>query len=262
MKVFMLEHGQPQSDSAQEVFRDRTVEQFMEDLVRHYTVAASRVLTSTPVVPVATSGDLEKVATRFLGKTPFYQYYTDFLALYDAISFSHPLFARLLLPPTSMRYAIDYRKLLWSDYAHVPKTILTPIDQAICQDIGEYLWPIESNAQMIGYYLRSLLKDALQGFVHLVALHHVASNVWQDIHDDEGWNEDRASKLLAAVVEQGSTDVVRQVVRYQQRMTREYLVQPRCFDAVGEEVKVRRLRCLDQWGGQALVERLRRVFDE
>jgi RNA polymerase II-associated protein 1 len=260
MKVFMLEHGQPQNDSAEEVFRDRTVEQFMHDLLQPYTVAASPTPPAMPVVPAATIGDLEEVATRFLGKTPFYQYYTDFLALYDAISFSHPLFARLLLPPTSMRYAVDYRKHLWNDYAHLLKTIRTPVDQVLCQDIGEYLWPIESDAQMIGHYLRSLLKDGLQGFIHLVALHHIASNIWQDIHQDAGWNEERASKLLAAVVDQGSANVVKQVVRYQQRMAGGCLLQPVCFDPVGEEVKVLRLRCLDRWGGQALVKKLDGLF--
>lgn len=262
MKVFMLEHGQPQNDSAEEVFRDRTVAQLMDDLLQPYTVAPSRASPAMLVVPAATASDLEEVATRFLGKTPFYQYYTDFLALYDAISFSHPLFARLLLIPTSMRYPIDYRKHLWNDYAHLLKTIRIPVDRVICQDIREYLWPTESDAQMIGHYLRSLLKDALQGFLHLVALHHVASNIWQDIYHDVGWNEDRGSKLLAAVMDQGSPDVVRQVVRYQQRMTGECLLQPRCFDAVGEEVKELRLRCLGQWGGQVLVERLNGLFDE
>jgi RNA polymerase II-associated protein 1 len=262
MKVFMLENGQPQNDSAEEVFRDRTVGQFMDDLLQPYTVAASRAPPAMPVVPAATTGDLEEVATRFLSKTPFYQYYTDFLALYDAISFSHPLFARLILPPTSMRYAADYRKHLWNDYAHLLKTIRTPVDQVLCQDIREYLWPVESDAQMIGHYLRSLLKDALQGIVHLVALHHVASNIWQDIHYDAGWNEDRASKLLAAVVDQGSISVIKQVVRYQQRKTRDCLLQPSCFDSVGEEVKVLRLRGLDRWGGQVLVKRLDGLFDE
>ena len=260
MKVFMLEHGQP--DSTEEVFRDRTVAQFMDDLLQPYTVAASHVSPAMTIVHAAATSNLEEAASQFLGKTPFYQYYTDFVALYDAISFSHPLFARLLLPPTSMRYAIDYRKHLWNDYAQLLKTIGTPIDQVVCQDIGEYLWPVESDAQMIGHYLRSLLKDALQGFVYLVALHHVASNIWQDINPDASWNEDRASKLLAAVVEQGNTDVVRQAVRYQQSTIGECLLQPHCFDTVGKEVKVLRLQCLYRWGGQVLVERLKGLLDE
>jgi len=95
-----------------------------------------------------------------------------------------------------------------------------------------------------------------------VALHHVASNIWQDIHHDARWNNERASKLLAAVVDQGNLDVVRQVVRYQQRMIGECLFQPRCFDAVGEEVKSLRLQCLDLWGGRELVKRLEGLFDE
>jgi RNA polymerase II-associated protein 1 len=52
----------------------------------------------TVPVPSTSQEDLEKVAARFLSASvAFYQFYTDFVALYDAISFSHSLFGRLLL---------------------------------------------------------------------------------------------------------------------------------------------------------------------
>jgi hypothetical protein len=90
MKVFVLEHGQTQNDSADEVFRDSVVSQFMGDLLAPYIYA---VTSSSPALPLNEHEDLEKAAARFLGaSTPFYQYYMDFVALYDTMSFSHPLF--------------------------------------------------------------------------------------------------------------------------------------------------------------------------
>ncbi|GLB38569.1 putative RPAP1-like, C-terminal [Lyophyllum shimeji] len=248
MKVFMLEHGQPQTDSTEEVYRDRLVGQLMDALLQPYTAFATPVGPgTTPVVPSAAQENLEQVAARFLGKTPFYQYYTDFVGLYDAVSFSHPLFARLLLPPTSMRYPLDYRKYLWNDFGHIMKTIRTPVDQVICEDIREYLWPLEKDAQMLGSYLRALLKDHLQGFVHLVALHHVAGNIWPDLHGPE-WGEDRASKLLKAVVNQGGHDVVKEVVLYRQHKTGATLLPPLCFGDLADHVKTARLKCITGWG--------------
>ncbi|KAG6902415.1 hypothetical protein C0995_000341 [Termitomyces sp. Mi166 len=259
MKVFMLEHGQTQTtDSTEEVFRDQIVGQFMGDVLRPYTVSAALSRSSSgPVIPTPAHPNLEQVATNFLGATPFYQYYTDFLALYDAISFSHPLFASLLLPPTSMRYPFDYRKHLWNDFGHILKTVRTPIDQVICEDLKEYLWPIEEDPQMISFYLRGLLKQQLQGFVHLVALHHIASSIWFDISTDS-WGEDRAGKLLKAVVDQGNHELVREVVQYRQHAAGATLLPPQCFDlASSGQVGASRLEFVASLG---LRDRLQGLF--
>jgi len=257
MKVFMLEHGQLHADSTNEVFRDHIVGQLMDDILKPHTVSAIRGSSaSDPVVCAASTGDLEKVAATFLGQTPFFQYYTDFVSLYDAVSFSHALFARLLLPPTSMRYAIDYRKHLWNDFGHVVKTIRTPVDQVICADIGEYLWPIERDPQMIGAYLRSILKEDTQGFVRLMALHHVAANIW--LRDEEGWSDERASKLLRTIVGQGSHRIVRDIVRYYQTTGADILEPPECFGILSEGERACRLHCATRWG---LDDRLGSVFD-
>ncbi|KAK0232412.1 hypothetical protein EDD85DRAFT_970994 [Armillaria nabsnona] len=132
MKVFMLEHEQDHDKGQDEVFRDPAVGYLMNELLSPYAVGK---------VKSTRQDGLETVAARFLGAgTPFYQYYTDFVALYDAISFAHPLFARLLLPPTSMHYAVDYRKHLWLDFGHLIKSIYVPLDAVISQDIREYLY--------------------------------------------------------------------------------------------------------------------------
>ncbi|KAJ7139403.1 hypothetical protein C8R44DRAFT_764386 [Mycena epipterygia] len=256
MKVFMLEHGQAQNDSAEEVFRDRVVGQLMVDILTPFTVAASSGSVPSPVIPSPPSQpDLEQVAVRFLGgSTPFYQYYTDFVALYDAISFSHPTFAQLLLPPTSMRYAIDYRRHLWNDFGHVLKTICTAPDDILSADLAEYMWPIETDPQMLGAYLRALVKVPLQGFLRLLAIHHVAHNIWPDLRESSAEPEDRAAKLLKVVVDQGGLEVVGEIVRY--RQVREGVLRPpECFE-LDKEIKVGRLEYVERVGGDAFAHRV------
>ncbi|KAI0354834.1 hypothetical protein OH77DRAFT_1511920 [Trametes cingulata] len=228
MKVFMLEHGQQQSDSQEEVFRDTVVERFMADLLAPFSASASAKTLKTPPPSVHSSDSIDVVAKRFLGSSvPFYQWYTDFVGLYDSISFAHPLFARLLLPPLSMRYPVDYRKYLWADFNHVMRTIRVPPEAVITGSIAEYLWPVETDAEVIGAYLKALVKGPLDGFVRLVAVHHVACRIWPDLGSD---GEDKARKLLRAVVDQGGYEVVRDIVLYRQNRQGTILLPPACFE--------------------------------
>ena len=259
MKVFMLEHGQSLNDSAEEIFRDGIVERFMGDILRPYVYGGS-----TQAVTSTRHEDLEKVAARFLGASvPFYQYYTDFVALYDAISFSHPLIGRLLLPPISMRYALDYRKHLWCDFNHLVKTIRVLPEQVLSGDIREYLYPIETDPQILGSYLSSLLQGRLQDFMRWIALHHVAANIWSDLQENEEVvNEERASTFFKAVVVRGDDEVVREVVRYRQpslkSTTDPLLLPPSCFEPHSSEMVVNsRLGFIMRWMGQNMVDRLK-----
>ncbi|KAJ7630335.1 hypothetical protein FB45DRAFT_915219 [Roridomyces roridus] len=228
MKVFMLEH-------AEEVFRDRVVGQLMDVLLAPFS----------------------EVAAGFLGtSTPFYQYYTDFVALYDAISFSHPTFARLLLPPTSMRYALDYRRHLWNDFSHILKTIRTNPEDMIAADLAEFMWPVESDPQMVAAYLGALIKVPLQGFPRILALHHVACNIWPDLRTGElAGNGDRAEKLLRVVVDQGGLEVITDVVRYQQKPAGPVRLPPDCFD-LGADGRAARLTFIERVGGAVLSGRV------
>lgn len=240
MKVFMLEHGQqdPDNSSNEEVFRDSIVGSFMDDLLAPFSFPFSSTTKSRSQHP--RSDLLDSVATRFLGPgTPFYQYYTDFVGLYDSISFSHPTFARLLLPPLSMRYPVDYRKYLWVDYGHTLKTIKTPIESILSDDIAEYLWPVETNTEVITGYLRALVRGHVEGFLRLVAVHHVASNVWSDLQGEDRISEEKSVKLLQAVVGQGDINVIRDIVLYRQSVGSSLqapvlLFPPACFGQEGE----------------------------
>ncbi|KAJ7223197.1 hypothetical protein GGX14DRAFT_657639 [Mycena pura] len=240
MKVFMLEHGQTHSDTADEL---------MEDLLDRYAVVAA---SSAP------PSDLEQVSMAFLGAhTPFYQFYTDFVALYDAISFSDPTFARLLLPPTSMRYAPDYRRLLWNDFGHILKTIRTSPECVVSGDLSEYLWPVETDPQMLGAYLRALIKIPLEGFLRLVAVHHVASNIWPNLRKNSAeLGEERAERLLKAVIDQGSHEVVADILQYSQVRAGNVRVPPACFQ-IDEDIRATRLEYVRHVGGEALVGQVR-----
>ncbi|KAI0823962.1 hypothetical protein BC628DRAFT_1323797 [Trametes gibbosa] len=257
MKVFMLEHGQQQSTSQEEVYRDTIVERFMTDLLAPFTASASENTLRTPPPSIHSSDSIDVVAKRLLGSAvPFYQWYTDFVGLYDSISFAHPLFARLLLPPLSMRYPVDYRKYLWADFNHVMRTIRVSPEAVITGSVAEYLWPVETDADVIGAYIRALVKGPLDGFVRLIAVHHVACRVWPDLGSD---GEDKAAKLLQAVVDQGGHDVVRDIVHYRQNREGTILLPPTCFEQQGDW-KAPRLEFAEKVGG-GLGERLKKLLE-
>ena len=287
MKVFMLEHEQQNGDSTQEVFRDAIVDGLLEDLLSPFSVNALGPSVSHPHSPNEKSKeeDLESVAVRFLGSgTPFYQYYTDFVHLYDATSFGHPTFSKLLLVPTSMNYPIDYRKFLWGDYGHVLRSVRIGAADIILSSpsqFSSYLWPIERDPHIVGYFMRALFKTGTlvsDGFLRFVAVHHVASGIWEDLSrrssaneeqggQGRGWDEEKATQMLKAVVDQGSLDVMREVVMYKQNLEegKSLLLPPRCFEwggasrEVGEGMvdwKTKRLEFVRHVGGDSLVERL------
>ncbi|CCM05739.1 uncharacterized protein FIBRA_07971 [Fibroporia radiculosa] len=258
MKVFMLEHGQQQNDSTEEVFRDAIVGRLMDELVAPFAAGTTTMSLQLPS-PEIPAQNLESVAKRFLGpSTPFYQFYTDFVGLYDAISFAHPLFARLLLPPLSMRYSLDYRKYLWADYAHVLKTIRIPVDAVLTGSIGEYLWPVEGDAEVLGSYLRALIRGLLDGVLRFIAVHHIACNIWSDLN--ESVEDDKGKKLLQTLVDQAGFDAIREVVCYRQVQAGMVLVPPTCFAQVGDW-KSMRLEFVKRTGGNSIYDRLKALLE-
>ena len=100
--TWMLEHDRSLNDFAEEVFRDSIVANL-------WKISYGSMLAEEALFPQLVK---RKLLLCFL--VSYYQYYT--VALYVAISFSLPLFGRLLLPPTSLRYAPDHRKHLWCDF--------------------------------------------------------------------------------------------------------------------------------------------------
>ncbi|EIN12174.1 hypothetical protein PUNSTDRAFT_96866 [Punctularia strigosozonata HHB-11173 SS5] len=259
MKVFMLEHGQQAQDADGEVYRDPAVGQLMTDVLASHSLSAA----SGSNALAGEDDALEAVAARFLGPAvPFFQFYTDFVALYDAVSFGHPLFARLLLPPLSTRYAVDYRRLLWADYAHALRTVRTLPGDVPTGNIREFLYPVERDPQVLAAYLRALLGGRLMedGFLRLIAVHHVSASVWPDLRGEEaeGGGDERAEKLLRAVLGQADHATVREVVRYTQRRAGEgaALLPPDCLGELGDEMARARLQFVKRVAGEEMMGRV------
>ena len=254
MEVFMLEHNQQEMSSNDEVFRDTIVGQLMEKLLRPFTYGASVQQKGNDIIPSESESvptSLETVSQKFLGKgTPFFQFYTDFLSLYDAISFSHRTFAGLLLPPTSMDYDHDYRKLLWGDYGHILRTIRIPFEDIIVSNhlskgLRSYLYPVDTDPEMVGWYLRALIKWPIEGFVRFISVHHVASNIWPDLRISPRAEGDidtilslppsahdrRARVLLSAILNQASNETIKDILCYRQNVSGSdgVLLPPACF---------------------------------
>ena len=272
MKVFMLEHEQAQGapsasgEGREEVFRDDVVGELMEALLLPLTLSASpHGLSSSS--HTEEQDNLELAAAQFLGfGTPFFQFYTDFVTLYDATSFGHPLFAALLLPPLAQRYAPDYRKLLYHDTAHVLGTARTPPERVIGETAGEFLWPAEQAPDIVGAMLGLLVgrrvRVPIEGFVRWMAVHHVAANIWPDLCEDltSDTTDERGRKLFEALVIQGEHGVVRDVTLYWQRRTGRVVLPPGCYDLEPERQRSR-LAWVKGWAKDDLLERVEGLFE-
>ncbi|KAF8123263.1 hypothetical protein EV363DRAFT_1455547 [Boletus edulis] len=217
MRVCMLEHGVGTSGMEVEVFRDAEVERLMARLLEPFTMQgrAGGSYVTTPHVHT-----LEDAATPYLGVTPFYQFYTDLVALYGAVSFGHQMFATLVVAPLAMHYAVDYRRALWcggdgatsgsgpghgdggAGLGDVVKSVRVPLENVVCTgeegDPREYLYPIERDVAVLGAYVAALVAHdggaGLEGFLRFVAVHHVACTVWGDLGADEGLCKDETNE--------------------------------------------------------------------
>jgi hypothetical protein len=213
-----------------------------------------------PIPSLPNEEDLEQVAARFLGPSvPFFQFYTDFVALYDSVSFSHPLFANLLLPPTAMTYAQDYRKHLWCDFGHILRTVRNSPEKIISADLREYLYPVETHSQIINAYLNLLLKDNIQEFPRFLAIHHLACNIWPDLVENGKLDEQTASAILKVILQQGGNNVVRSLVTYRQTPLGSegtVFLPPECFEGFDEQVVHSRKDYVVRWGGPNLLGKI------
>jgi hypothetical protein len=269
-QIYMLEDGQKQEDSAEEVYRDAFVSNAMMSLL---SCSRASSLASPPSQPRS----LEAVSRRFLGPTtPFYQMYTDFIALYDAISFSDQLFGALLIPPLAMSYSKDYRKLLWTDYMHIIRTIRTePTHPVIvAESLEEFLWPVEDDGQLVNAYVGALCRTGgVHGVLRKIAIHHVACHIWPDLDafaknstlsplpsEEEStpedppvisWDEERAKKLLALLI-RAPHDVVRDVILYNGRRNTYEDVSVKSIPALTNETRAERMGYIALWRGAAV----------
>ncbi|WWC72877.1 uncharacterized protein I206_106841 [Kwoniella pini CBS 10737] len=199
MKVHMLEHGQTSSNAVNEVevFRDGLVSEIMHEFMGSL-VKPEETDTSLTIEAESKEGGssgalgLEKISTPFLGTgVPFYQFYQDFLELYESISFSDKLFTQLLIPVFSMEYPRDYRKLIWVDHCSSLKNIrltLKDIPLISSEGIRSYFKPYEEDKEILTTYARALISGQItkeqNSFLYALAVNHLAALFWLGLEED------------------------------------------------------------------------------
>ncbi|KAF8601440.1 hypothetical protein BDV93DRAFT_608166 [Ceratobasidium sp. AG-I] len=253
MRVFMLEHGQPHDDSSSEIFRDPTVEHLMSNLLSSVSLGSTtrghRSIEPSP---------LEAAAAAHLAGQPFYQFYTDLVGLYDAVSFAHPLFARILLAPLGVNYATDYRRLFWGDYGHILRTVRTELPDVPTGTLQEWLFPSETDGEMIGWYLKALMKGGVFGFLRFIVVHHLAMSLWPDLSENESKDVERTRMIIGAMVHQAGPALLSAVVLYEQSPDK-IIVYPECYEGRGLDQEKRRKRL--EWAVSLCGERVRARLD-
>ncbi|KAG8698842.1 hypothetical protein FRC08_005665, partial [Ceratobasidium sp. 394] len=267
MRVFMLEHGQPHDDSSSEIFRDGHVETMMRALLSGVSLGStkdSRLIEPSP---------LEAAASRHLSGQPFYQFYADLVGLYDAVSFAHPIFSRVLLPPLSMNYAIDYRRLFWGDYGHILRSVQTELPDVPSGSLKEWLWPRDLDGEMIGWYWKALMKGGVTGFLRFVAVHHLAASLWPDLDGTDAGDlsanlgpaskdTERTRMIIGAMVHQAGPALFSAVVLYDQGQD-VIVTYPECWEgrSLDGERRKRRLEWAISLCGERVRGRLEHVFN-
>lgn len=210
MKVFMLEHGAPTSQAAtstqseSDVFRDSEVQASLKALLD----STSTVSTYNPAPAPA---PLESIALPFLGAgVPFFQFYQDLVALFEAVSFGDMQFARVLLPPLAMTYPVDYRRLFWAESSALRSVRLE--EDAVPLEAGTpsvYFSPKEDDKEVLSAYARALVTGLATGFLAGVATHHLASFLWTSEEEEK---TSHRVQLLIVLLAQAKDDVLRRVL--------------------------------------------------
>ena len=226
MKVFMLEHGQQSTTTSEtDVFREASVSTALATLIKPLTQDVHKITdtekgSEIEIMPHSTIStvNLEETGKRSLGEqVPFFQFYTDFLALYEAISFSHPIFAQLLLPPLAMSYPIDYRRLVWVENPSSLRSIRTFL-QDVPLEHGTrsvYFEPKETDFDVLAAYTRALIRGWISRekneFLFAISIHHLASLLWKD--EAEERNSPRVT-LLIAILSSANQVVLQSLLEY------------------------------------------------
>lgn len=234
MKVFMLEHGQADAPNTEhDVFRDDAVNASLTILLD--SISANRTSTSLTAASTTVTyqsvdnnganrdAPLEKVARPFLGAgVPFFQFYTDLLALYESSSFGDATFGRVLLPPLSGLYDADYRRLFWVEAPDALRSVRTKLCAVPSEtgDLLDFFEPRETERDVLSGYARALvtvLRDRGEGegesreLLPIVASHHVAGLFWTTS------DEERTSlrvQLMVVMLSSATDPVLRRIVQW------------------------------------------------
>ncbi|KAK4698935.1 RNA polymerase II-associated protein 1, partial [Phenoliferia sp. Uapishka_3] len=225
IKVFMLEKDNLTSatpGAETDLFRDTRVQLLMAGLIEPLTLGrrSPQVVRTAKRLPEST---LEGVSS-LVSSAPFYQLFTDLVGLYDSTALSHTLFAQVILPPLSMDYPIDYRKLLWIDYGHLLRTIQVDVSDAATDHetndddgaLASFLYPTETDPSVLLAYGDALVSDKVTRtttpFLYLIAIHHVAAHLFSH-PESKGAT---ISGLAKAIAKKGSAELLKDLAGYHQ----------------------------------------------
>lgn len=193
-KVLMMESG-IQGDlqkwtgkvTGKDLFRDPEIVPFLRKLLELSATLSRQEHGFHEIAPLPAPPTLEQLSLDHFGPdVSYYSFFTDLVGLYDSTSFGDTLFAQALLPPLApMRYAPDYRRLLWKDYAHLLPTIRTPVESV---DLVSFLLPSsetgrEDDDLILSYALpliqgRVAWQKAQEQVIARIAVHHIAAYLW------------------------------------------------------------------------------------
>ncbi|GAA5980086.1 hypothetical protein JCM5350_001758 [Sporobolomyces pararoseus] len=261
IKVYMLEKdtsttsstegggGQVQQEGERDLFRLPSIEYSISKLLSPLQIHSLPTQTLPPPAPysssssTSSSSENEKKPTclesihSLQSSSTFFQFYQDFLHLYDSISLGDKNFSLLLLPTLSMEFELDYRKLVWCDdqYQHLLKTLnkIIKVEDVISTEeeeskvTGSYLYPVEKDETLLFKgYLNGLNlfqhdqeeeEDEDTGFFKFLAIHHLSQTIFSSTTLSE---KDRAlkSRLVKSLLRGGGRKerLIRSIVRYRQ----------------------------------------------
>lgn len=227
MKVFMLEHGQQDAPNTdQDVFRDDTVHQLLGEVLAPICKPLVSGEDSPPKAEHLSSNEsetkppapLEAASKRFLGSgVPFFQFYTDLMALYEAISFGDNLFSRVLLPPLAMEYAPDYRRLFWAEQPTALRSVRVNDDEVpleSCYGLHAFFAPLESDKEVLVAQARAVtgpVKQDTSPFLFNLACHHLAGLFWRG--QDTERNSVRV-QILIIILSTAPDNVVKHIFQH------------------------------------------------
>jgi hypothetical protein len=193
MKVFMLESRPTDAEAEatravarEEIFRDEVVDREMRTLLK-------------PCLEIASdSGEMalsRQLAPSSASSAAFYQLFEAFVELYESVSFSHDTFGRLTIPPLSMKYPTDHRRLFWVDHSRTLLRSLAaskfgledvPLEDG---DLSTFFIPYEEDGDVIRGYIGALVNGFVTPtkgeFLFSVAVWHVAHALWEEPASNE-----------------------------------------------------------------------------
>jgi hypothetical protein len=230
-KVFMLEEDQSQGGKAtglitgSDLFRDKRIAELLAGL---FDLAKQLNQLSN-----ARKDDMEMVATRHFGSSlPFYQLYTNFLGLYDSISFGMELFGRTALLAQSNQYASDYRRLLWIDYGHCLASMQTTLLENPFTSLKHYICFDSKDdgilQAMVNVLMRKTITKTRNELLFHIAVQQIGQVMWYTKDDSRqrvakalfGANADMA-EVQAAIEQYGIPE--RDESQKEQEKRREWL---------------------------------------